>query len=146
MASQDEDFVLTISDHDDLPSSGELDSELELSKPTTKKRKRGPKDAGNEQIKRAKSAPLGPSGELESSEEEEEDVGIQDGVIDPGFTFDVGDSVVNDTIEDFDGWGTSKHDGKKSGVTTGLKAAVNIDSIIARRAAGRRATADKGSS
>jgi ATP-dependent RNA helicase DDX27 len=125
----EDDFILTISDHDSLPISDveSEDSEVPVPENNLGKRKRvaEPTKRTKKKFKKQKVT----SAEPEVSAPEEEEQGRQDGAIDPDFEFDIGGNALNGAVEDFDGWeersGTQK---------VGNKKGVDIDEIIARRA------------
>ncbi|KAL2426194.1 ATP-dependent RNA helicase DRS1 [Exophiala dermatitidis] len=138
--SSADDFVLTISDDEELPFSdpeSEEEQTLALASGTKRKRDDQPKKE-TQRNKRQKSQSKKQSKResepnlSESSSEDEGEQGVQDGTIDPDFEFDIGGGAVLEDLEEFDGWGegasnTTKGDGKKK--------AVDIDEIIARHAA-----------
>ncbi|KAK5106406.1 nucleolar DEAD-box protein required for synthesis of 60S ribosomal subunit [Lithohypha guttulata] len=124
----EDDFVLTISDNEALPSEPESDSEPETTLPS-KKRKR----TGRDDKSAAKKQRLDPiEADENSSESASETQFIKDGAIDSDFEFDVGPAGVSDTLDDFDGWGTTDTTPKVQSKVT--KRAVDVDDIIARRA------------
>ena len=144
MATLDE-FVLTVSDNDDLQISDIEDLEQEP-RPKAKigrKRKRDIHNAheGGKAIKKAKTGGISTQAELESgrraSEDtasDEDDIGLQDGAIDSDFEFDIGHTNGFAAVEDFDGWEDDTRVRKHAGSTAnGKKRAVDIDDIIARR-------------
>ncbi|EXJ79580.1 hypothetical protein A1O3_07859 [Capronia epimyces CBS 606.96] len=135
--SSADDFVLTLSDNEALSLSESESDELQATALATgTKRKRDEPTKTAKQNKRQKSQ-LNKQSKLEhvpseSLSDSEGEQGVQDGAIDPDFEFDFGASAVLEDLEEFDGWGESKTprtsgDGKKKGV--------DIDEIIARRAA-----------
>ncbi|KAJ5491294.1 ATP-dependent RNA helicase drs1 [Penicillium diatomitis] len=139
-APKDDDFVLTLSDDEDIPRFDDESDELAEELPSTdsKKRKR---EANSSEIKNKKQKNVkvkGPKGKVqakvEDSEEEqdveEEDIpGAEDDALNSDFEFDVGGVANQGVTEGFDGWGLedSKQNGK------GDKKAVDIDDIISRR-------------
>lgn len=128
-ARVDDDFVFTISDNDDL-SISEADSEPEV---PNLKRKRA---TGGGPAKRSKKQKVNKKEEPAAASEDdfEEEAGVKDEAIDSDFEFDIGGVGADDTIEDFDGWGN----GDISSTTLRpkpAKKAVDVDEIIARRAA-----------
>ena len=118
-SKHEDDFVLTISDNDELDAS-EVESEPEA-KPVLK-RKRAGKDV--QPAKKQKNNHV--SSEAESESEEEEAV-VDDGAFDSDFEFDFGGQAIEDTVDDFDGWGES-NDAKAVS-----KKGVDLDEILARR-------------
>ncbi|KAJ5756412.1 Transcription factor [Penicillium manginii] len=152
-AAQDDDFVLTLSDDEDITrfdDEEEIEPEGKESASDNKKRKRETdtsKDKSKKQKQQAKNV-KGKKGKVvePESEEEEEDeeveegmgVGNDDGALDPEFEFDVGGVANVGVTEGFDGWGLD--DTKQNG---GDKKAVDIDDIITRRNAKKEAAAAK---
>ncbi|OQV08523.1 Helicase conserved domain-containing protein [Cladophialophora immunda] len=131
----EEDFVLTISDNEDLPASDlDTDDSETVAPRTSTKRKREEKKTGRKNKKQK--VQRGRDAEDESiasgdDSESGEDTGVQDGALDPDFEFDTGANEVLEDLEEFDGWGednttTKNREQKKKGV--------DIDAIIARRA------------
>ncbi|KAJ6160560.1 ATP-dependent RNA helicase drs1 [Penicillium chermesinum] len=144
-SSKDDDFVLTLSDDDDVPRFDEDETE-ELSgkaKDTeNKKRKReaeAPKEKSKKQKKQSKKGKAEPVA-LSEDEEDDEATGAaeDDGVLDPEFEFDVGGAANRGVTEGFDGWGMDEP--KQNG---GDKKAVDIDDIISRRQAKKDAAQKK---
>lgn len=160
-SAKDDDFVLTLSDDEDLPveENGEEEDGEEEATSATKKRKRDTADASStkdkknkkqkqqqEQLtngkgkkKSKKNAPEPEEVKDEEEEEEEENeeaanVGEDDGALNPDFEFDVAGAANHNVIEGFDGWGVgdAEKNGNKNG---GDKKAVDIDDIISRRQA-----------
>ncbi|KAJ5359326.1 ATP-dependent RNA helicase drs1 [Penicillium cataractarum] len=140
-APKDDDFVLTLSDDEDIPRFDDEDDELADEAPAvdSKKRKREAetsKDKNKKQKQQAKNV-KGKKGkaqpvveESEEEEEEEDDVpGADDDALNPDFEFDVGGVANRGVTEGFDGWGLE--DSKQNG--GGDKKAVDIDDIITRR-------------
>ena len=141
----DNDFVLTISDNDDITDTLTEDSEsLTVVKPGQgKKRKR---DHGNStravdgSTKKSKKSSKEEvslrrlDGEKHGDTDEEDDTwaagGADDGAIDSDFEFQVG-GLDTGVIEDFDGWGLDKV--TKETASGGKKKGVDIDELIARR-------------
>lgn len=131
-----DDFVFTISDNEDLPISDFESTDSELA--PTKKRKRGDTEGGKfggkakkqkaQQTKQEKTKQHAHV-EEEDDTSEDEGQGVKDDALDSDFEFDVG-GVQGDggTVEEFDGWGDEKP-------ANGNKKGVDIDAIIARRAA-----------
>jgi ATP-dependent RNA helicase DDX27 len=155
-AAKDDDFVLTLSDDEDVPRFDDEENENEFEdeddkaqSADTKKRKReaeAPKGKSKKQKQQAKNAKnkkdkAEPVAEDES-EEEDEAVGAaeDDGALNPDFEFDVGGAANRGVTEGFDGWGL---DESKQNGTGGDKKAVDIDDIIERRQAKKEAAAQK---
>lgn len=167
-SAKDDDFVLTLSDDENLPieKDGEGGEEATLA---TKKRKRDTADASSskdkknkkqkqqqEQLtngkgkKNKKNAPEpkeveeeeDEGGEEEEDEEEAVNAGEDDGALNPDFEFDVGGAANQNVVEGFDGWGIDDGDkgGNKNG---GDKKAVDIDDIISRRQARKEVESKK---
>lgn len=151
-AAKDDDFVLTLSDEEDVPRFDEEEDEIEADAKEAsdnKKRKReteSSKSKNKKQKQQAKNVKgkKGKAVEPESEEEEEEDeeedgmgAGDDDGALNPEFEFDVGGVANRGVTEGFDGWGL---DGQQNG---GDKKAVDIDDIIIRRNAKKEAAAAK---
>ena len=132
---KEDDFVLTLSDNDDLPLT-DLESESELA-PLQQgtKRKRESRPAATPK-KRQKPQPNGQQEDTNDTdalsnidENEDEERGVKDDALDSDFEFDVGANAVLEDIEEFDGWGHDDMSKRKGG-----KKAVDLDAIIARRA------------
>ena len=139
----DDDFVLTISDHEDgIPDLDGLsaDPSAVQGASVNKKRKRGngaayasdKRSSGENKVKKSKQG----NGFFSASSDEDEDtsgkVGEDDGAIDSDFEFQLGDDA-NTVSADFDGWAAEPGQDGKDRVRT--KTGVDIDSIIARRKA-----------
>ncbi|KAJ5883312.1 ATP-dependent RNA helicase drs1 [Penicillium subrubescens] len=152
MAPKDDDFVLTLSDDEDIPRFDD-DEANELADETpaidSKKRKREAetsKDKNKKQKQQAKNV-KGKKGkvqpvaeESEEEDDEENDVpGADDHALNPDFEFDVGGVANHGVTEGFDGWGLE--DSKQNG--GGDKKAVDIDDIISRRREKQEAAAKK---
>lgn len=153
----DNDFILTISDNDDVsPSNLEGDEEPSQSAPPTKngtKRKRDAQDTrGEDRAKdgttsKAKKAKRGSAKTQAGDESNPEDElswaakGEDDGAMDSDFEFQIGD-VDTGVVEDFDGWGLG--DSAREQGKSGEKKAVDVEDIIARRQKRRteKSTAD----
>lgn len=120
----EDEFVLTISDNDDLDLS---DASIEDAEPAPKKRKRAD-DQPKKANKKSKKSQKDVSSDTESSAEDER---AKDESFDSDFEFDIGvtDSGV---VEDFDGWGTTEKAATQNGKF--VKRAIDVDDIIARRA------------
>ncbi|KAJ9652606.1 nucleolar DEAD-box protein required for synthesis of 60S ribosomal subunit [Neophaeococcomyces mojaviensis] len=128
----DEEFVLTISDNDELNISepeSTSDAEEAAKHQESKKRKR----AGNAVKKNAKKQRLNQAVEEDSESDTGSGVneGVKDGALDSDFEFDVGVNGAVDTVEDFDGWGDVPSKIEHSRPT---KRVVDVDEIITRRA------------
>lgn len=131
LEAKDDEFVLTISDNEDIQVS-EIESEQEQR--LGKKRKR-PTNGKHKSSKRQKKTPPFDAAE-DSISASEEEIGVKDGAIDSEFEFDIGAANSNDIVEDFDGWGDLSTSVKLS-VSEPTKKGVDVDEIIARRAARR---------
>ena len=136
--NQDDEFVLTLSDNDDLPTLDvESESEIDILQRGTKRKRetipaKSPKkrqkqlqNGGQEDVKGAD--------DVEDSEYEEQ--GVKDGALDSDFEFDLGTTAVLEDLDEFDGWGHDEQSTKK-----GDKKGVDVDEIIARRAEKRLRT------
>lgn len=153
-SAQDDDFVFTLSDDEEVPrfDEGEEidDADADVQAADNKKRKReaettkGKNKKQKQQLKNAKKqkGKAEPEAEEESEEEEEDDAAgaEDDGVLDPEFEFDVGGVANIGVTEGFDGWGL---DEPKQNGAGGDKKAVDIDDIISRRQAQKEAAAAK---
>ncbi|KAI4242354.1 MAG: hypothetical protein L6R40_004083 [Gallowayella cf. fulva] len=157
MVPVDEDFVLTISDNETIPSLAEDERSSSSPEPPTealsKKRKRERNDqslanahqangtGNNAKRRKSKSQKEVPAGKNASEYEDEEGElswaakGEDDGAMDPDFEFQAG-NVDTGVIEDFDGW--EDVGGAKEGRIQSDKKGVDIDDLIMRR---RKATA-----
>lgn len=127
----EDDFVLTISDDDEVPQDSEEESIPEPKSLKKRKREEAELPAKN---KSKKSRHATGVNKIDVVEEEEQDItwaerGEDDGALDSDFEFQVGETT--GVIEDFDGWegNTAKAASQKSGDKKG----VDIDEIIARR-------------
>lgn len=153
--AKDDDFVLTLSDDEDIPRFDEDEDVTEDvngvgAAADTKKRKReaeANKGKNKKQKQQAmngknKKDNLQPVMDEGSEEESEEDAGAaeDDGALNPDFEFDVGGAANRGVTEGFDGWGAD--DAKQNGAG-GDKKAVDIDDIISRRKAKKEAAAAK---
>ncbi|QDS77592.1 nucleolar DEAD-box protein required for synthesis of 60S ribosomal subunit [Venturia effusa] len=138
----DDDFVLTISDNEDIVQVPEDDLDLPAPTQDTRKRKRDAAEAALESKKKSKkSQGTGVNSirvqEAEIPEEDEPnwaDGGEDDGAMDSDFEFQVGEST--GVIEDFDGWERSVGEKRQTGSSKG----VDIDDIISRRLASKSKT------
>lgn len=155
-AAKDDDFVLTLSDDEDVPRFEEEEDESDGAdgnppSADTKKRKReaeAPKGKNKKQKQQAKNGknkkdkvePVA-DGESEEEEEEEDPAGAanDDGALNPDFEFDVGGASNRGVTEGFDGWGLED---KQNGAG-GDKKVVDIDDIISRRREKKEAAAKK---
>ncbi|KAF2200178.1 DEAD-domain-containing protein [Delitschia confertaspora ATCC 74209] len=141
----DDDFVFTISDHDDVSDDGGLDELTQRAKlaGAGKKRKYTEDDDTkavekgnkNKKAKKGKKGKKEPTPEPEEDEEDtvpDKEIGEDNDDIASDFEFQVGD-VDAGFVEEFDGWGDSKgvleqpKDGKRGST------AVDVDEIIERR-------------
>jgi ATP-dependent RNA helicase DDX27 len=153
MAPKDDDFVLTLSDDEDIPRFDDdedneladetpaIDSkkrkrEAETSKDKNKKQKQ---QAKNVKGKKGKAQPVAEEYEEEEDDEENDVPGADDHALNPDFEFDVGGVANRGVTEGFDGWGLE--DSKQNG--GGDKKAVDIDDIISRRREKQEAAAKK---
>jgi ATP-dependent RNA helicase DDX27 len=153
MAPKDDDFVLTLSDDEDIPRFDDdeaneladetpaIDSkkrkrEAETSKDKNKKQKQ---QAKNVKGKKGKVQPVAEESEEEEDDEENDVPGADDHALNPDFEFDVGGVANHGVTEGFDGWGLE--DSKQNG--GGDKQAVDIDDIISRRREKQEAAAKK---
>ncbi|KAJ6120954.1 hypothetical protein N7523_005234 [Penicillium sp. IBT 18751x] len=157
-AAKDDDFVLTLSDEEDVPrfdddeDQNEFEEEDENTKLTdTKKRKRDVETTKGKNKKQKQQAKNGknkkdqsePVAEDESEEEEDDEkIGVadDDGALNPDFEFDVAGVANQGVTEGFDGWGLDEP--KQTGPHSDKKA-VDIDDIIERRQAKKDAAAQK---
>ncbi|KIX07510.1 uncharacterized protein Z518_02163 [Rhinocladiella mackenziei CBS 650.93] len=134
---QEDDFVLTISDNEDLPLSEPGSSDSEVLQPANgTKRKRAKLSRGTiSKNKRQEKSQKGNNNRIheaaQAESESEADEGVQDGAIDPDFEFDIGGDVVLEDLQEFDGWGRG-YTTKKTSESN--RKGVEIDEIIARRA------------
>ncbi|KAF2011156.1 ATP-dependent RNA helicase DRS1 [Aaosphaeria arxii CBS 175.79] len=148
----DDDFVFTISDHDDVSDDGGLE---ELSAQATtlagrgKKRKHTedpdanvkPKEGPQKRSKKGKKGKkgkIGKKGDAQPEEEEDDLAMIEAGEdadenddIASDFEFAVGD-IDTGFVEDFDGWGNDKA-GQSESIAAKKSTAVDVDDIVARR-------------
>ncbi|KAL8697936.1 MAG: hypothetical protein Q9201_006841, partial [Fulgogasparrea decipioides] len=153
MAPVDDEFVLTISDHDDVESPPEDDGEptqpRAAGKLSGKKRKRG--DEGGHSMngasvngrrktsKRQKKKNESVESDDDALEDEEEQSwaagGKDDGAMNSDFEFQV-QGADGGLTEDFDAWDIDVQDRANGG--HGPKKGVDIDELIARRRQGRK--------
>lgn len=145
--SADDDFVLTISDNDDVAETedgyddGEDDLSAGVKKTSGTKRKREQQTDARKSKKQKKSSKKGRNGDdnagVPSDAEEENDDqdalndAEDDGALNPDLEFDIGGAAASGVIEDFDGWAVK--DDRTSKKSDGSKKGVDIDEIIARR-------------
>ncbi|KIW90326.1 uncharacterized protein Z519_08970 [Cladophialophora bantiana CBS 173.52] len=140
-AVEEDEFVLTISDNDDLPVSDpetEDAETVELFRNGTK-RKREEKNKNNasrskkqKKIHRGKGQEDDPIVSEDDDSENGGEQGVREGAFNPDFEFDFGPDHVKEDLEEFDGWG-----GQDNSITKNReqrKRGVDIDAIIARRA------------
>ncbi|OQD78542.1 hypothetical protein PENDEC_c001G07118 [Penicillium decumbens] len=154
-AAKDDDFVLTLSDDEDVPRFDDEENENEFEdqdeqaqSADTKKRKReaeAPKGKSKKQKQQAKNAKnkkdkAEPVDEDDSEEDETVGAAGDDGALNPDFEFDVGGVASRGVTEGFDGWGL---DEAKQNGAGGDKKAVDIDDIIERRQAKKNAASQK---
>lgn len=139
----DNEFVLTISDDDAVLSNQEEETpQVAQSEKKGKKRKRDVEESKEDdstksgKVKKAKKVKRAVEKALPETESDKEGNqswaanGEDDGAMDSDFEFQIGEMDTG-VIEDFDGWGlgATSH-GNNSG---GIKKAVDVDDIIARR-------------
>lgn len=130
-----DEFILTLSDNEDLPlSESESDESQTIALATGTKRKRDELAKKTTQRNKRQKPSQHERSPSESLSESEGEQGVQDGAIDPDFEFETGANAVLEDLEDFDGWGKGKAPNANG---DGKKKAVDIDEIIARRAAKR---------
>lgn len=145
---EEDDFILTLSDNDDVAIEDDIVDEEEesVSVKFSKKRKRDQTEKPNRKAKKQKQSATQQqqqkgkkkavdSSDAEEDDDEEQEQGEDDGALNSDFEFDIGGNAAQGVIEDFDGWGVD--DGKRNGVTAkgSNKKGVDIDEIIARRKA-----------
>lgn len=136
-AREEDEFVLTLSDADEAPLS---ESESDHDRGTKRKRDEPTKQPAKSKRQKTQSKVQKHAEPSEDSEpESEEDQGVEDGAIDSEFEFEVGANAALDDLEDFDGWGAGEAGSKAK---AGNKKAVDIDELIARRAAKRKPQAN----
>lgn len=128
---EEDDFVLTISDNEPLSAEEESASESDVA-PANKKRKR-PVDQHSRKNKKQKINGRAASASESDTEADSEEQTTKDGAIDSDFEFDLGPNGIVDDVEDFDAWGTNDTTTKEP--ARPAKKAVDVDDIIARRAA-----------
>ncbi len=136
---EEDEFVLTLSDNDDaLHSDPESDGDSQ----SLKRKRDVPKNGAQSkrrktQDKKSKAQPL--ASPPQSETESDDDQGVNDGAIDSDFEFDMGANAVIEDLEEFDGWGevaNTNGNAKKKGV--------DIDELIARRAAKKHKPQNNG--
>ena len=155
----DDDFIRTISDNEEIAQSGADSEDLELGGPTktaqnSRKRKLN-EDEGeifpaaaqngthekNKRIKRRKNRSVAVVKDNGPMEEEDDETwtahGKDDGALDPDFEFQIGD-MDNWVTEELDGWDFKGSTAVIKAMVLGDKKGVDIDAIIARR--GKRDT------
>ena len=142
MNNSDDDFVFTLSDNDnphEHTSSQYSDSDgRTLERNGKLKRKRRPKDGGDEDGTRTKKPRA--EGLPECPTSESDDLSADDdGALNPDFLFEVPGLAGADTLEDFDAWAADP-EATKQGSNLKNKAA-DIDEIIERRRAARASKA-----
>lgn len=120
-----DEFVLTISDNDDLDLS---DASEEPAHPVSNKRKRI-EDAPKRKSKKAKKITENVESDSDSDEEGQKE---RDEGFDSDFEFDTGVADASGNVEDFDGWGAADSTLKQQ--SKPLKRGIDVDDIIARRA------------
>ncbi|KAJ5091310.1 Transcription factor [Penicillium alfredii] len=154
-SAKDDDFVLTLSDDEDVLRFDEGEEENEGADgdapvADTKKRKReaeAPKGKNKKAKQQSKNGKKKQGKDelvnADASDEESDgamDAGEDDGALDSDFEFDVGGAANRGVVEGFDGWGIG--DGEQNG-SGGDKKAVDIDEIISRRQARKEAASKK---
>ncbi|KAK7894696.1 nucleolar DEAD-box protein required for synthesis of 60S ribosomal subunit [Exophiala xenobiotica] len=127
---EEDEFVLTLSDNDDVLHS---DPESDADTHSLKRKRDAPKNGAQSkrrktQDKKSKAQPLASPPQSES--ESDDDQGVSDGAIDSDFEFDMGANAVIEDLEEFDGWGEGTNTNSSA-----KKKGVDIDELIARRAA-----------
>ncbi|PSN74868.1 DEAD-domain-containing protein [Corynespora cassiicola Philippines] len=146
----DDDFVFTISDHDDVSDDGGLeDAQAEAAKLSGRGKKRKhtedpdlnvrPKEVASKKAKKNKKGAKAKKPEPESEEDDDameiaepgEDVEANDDIA-SDFEFAVGD-VDTEFVEDFDGWGNEKITKSHEKNADRRSTAVDVDEIIERR-------------
>ena len=149
----DDDFIRTISDNDEITQLGADSEDLELGGPTKtqqqkRKRKRNEEEGGifpdaarngiskkNKTVKRQTNrseAVANGNGHAEEGDETWSARGEDDGALDSDFEFQIGDAD-NWVTEDFDGWDVKGTTAAIKVMASGDKKGVDIDAIIARR-------------
>ncbi|KIV80759.1 hypothetical protein PV11_08237 [Exophiala sideris] len=132
-AREEDEFVLTLSDAEEAPPS---ESESDHDRGTKRKRDEPSKQtAKNKKQKTQSKKQKDSEPEPVSEPESEEDQGVEDGAIDSDFEFEVGANAALEDLEEFDGWGAGEPVSKTK---SGNKKGVDIDELIARRAAKRQ--------
>ena len=130
-----DDLVFTLSDHD---STAETTSESEaaISQPSSKKRKRGNEHkSGRPNKTRIQSSITNANKDHNEASDDSastQQIGEDDGLMDPGFEFDIGNTRSH-TLEDFDGWSMPLPLENGEGRKNGVKKSIDIDEIIERR-------------
>jgi ATP-dependent RNA helicase DDX27 len=115
-AAGDDEFVFTLSDHEDNPS----ETDVEIPTKLAKRKRSEPKPSKSK--KRQKIAALE---EPAVSDDSGEDFGVKDDALDSDFEFDLGTNAEN--LEDFDAWGgpTNKPQQQE-------KDEIGLESVLAR--------------
>ena len=154
--SNDDDFVFTISDHDDVSDDGGLEGALsDATKLAGRGKKRKftedpeanvvPKEASSKKAKKEKKNKKGKKGKQAEPDLNNEDDDDREDITEPGEEVDGNDDIASDFefaagdidtgfVEEFDGWGNEKAtwaQEKKHPETRGT--AVDVDEIIERR-------------
>ena len=142
LEDNEDDFIRTISDNDEITQLGADSEDLELGGPTkttqnSRKRKRNEDDGKkNKAIKRGgnrSEAVTKGNGRVEEEEDETWTAhGKDDGALDSDFEFQIG-NIDNWVSEDLDGWDLKGSTGAIKIMASGDKKGVDIDAIIARR-------------
>ena len=141
--SLDDDFVFTISDHDDISVQEDEDDISSGAEQNGLKRKRGSEPVSendptekreNKKQKKGKNGnPTANGATLQTNGDDEKDWtmrGKDNAAMNLDFEFQLG-NVDSGVVEDFDGWGGGNL--KKEPVKQGNKKGVDIDDLIARR-------------
>ena len=142
LEDNEDDFIRTISDNDEITQLGADSEDFELGGPTkttqnSRKRKRNEDDGKKDKaIKRGgnrSEAVTKGNGRVEEEEDETWTAhGKDDGALDSDFEFQIG-NIDNWVSEDLDGWDLKGSTGAIKVMALGDKKGVNIDAIIARR-------------
>ena len=142
LEDEEDDFIRTISDNDEITQLGADSEDLELGSPTkttqnSRKRKRNEDDGKkNKAIKRGgnrSEALTKGNGRVEEEEDETWTAhGKDDGALDSDFEFQIG-NIDNWVSEDLDGWDLKGSTAAIKVLALGDKKGVDIDAIIARR-------------
>lgn len=154
LEEEEDDFIRTISDNDEITELGADSEDLELGGPTktiqnSRKRKRNKEEGEvfpdatrngiykkNKAVKRQNNRSEAVTNANGSVEEEGDETwtahGEDDGALDSDFEFQIGD-IDNWVTEDLDGWDVKGGTAAIKAIALGDKKGVDIDAIIARR-------------